>query len=250
MNTKKRFNRKCSALLAAGAGAAVCLSGGGAANAAIVTGNPLGSKLGLTAFPVSYHMRAFTSKVTWSMHNRGGSLIEFRSFAGSPLVNGTGGASIAMHNADVTIGTGMSNGFGNDLDVPTSVTNKYIAVQFQDGGTRYGWLRVPTMSNGGKTIHIDLWGYENAGATIKTLAESVVTQQLALSDGRVKLHWTNANEDGVARYEVQSKDASGEWQAVDSDTPGEGHYSATVAKDAQCRLVVEKVDGTTEAIDL
>ena len=79
----------------------------------------------------------------------------------------------------------------------------------------------------------------------KPLSDSVTTRKLDLSDGRAKLHWANTNEDGVARYEVQAKDASGAWRAVDSSAPGESRYSATVAKDATCRLVVEMVDGKT-----
>ena len=64
-----------------------------------------------------------------------------------------------------------------------------------------------------------------------------------------KLHWTNDNEDGVARYEVQAKDGAGEWAAVDSDVPGEGSYAAKVSADAVCRLVVENIDGSTDEID-
>ena len=95
---------------------------------------------------------------------------------------------------------------------------------------------------------LDQWGYENTGASIHTLAGSVTARKLGLADGREKLVWSNANEEGVARYEVQTKDAAGQWHAVSSEAPGAGMYSMAVPAGAECRVVVEKVDGTAEHI--
>jgi hypothetical protein len=134
--------------------------------------------------------------------------------------------------------------------VPHSQSTKYFGVSFPVSLTAYdyGWVGVTSTSANGMSISFNKWAYDNTGAPIMTLADTVTTRKMTLSDGRVKLHWTNANEDGIARYEVQTKDASGAWKAVDSDAPGVGKYGATVAKDAQCKIVVEKVDGTTEEV--
>ena len=47
----------------------------------------------------------------------------------------------------------------------------------------------------------------------------------------------------------QSKEGiSGEWNAVASEVPGAGMYSVTVPAGAECRVAIEKVDGTLEEI--
>jgi hypothetical protein len=71
---------------------------------------------------------------------------------------------------------------------------------------------------------------------------------LVLTNGQEKLHWSNDSEDGVARYEVQSQDASGAWTAADSDVPGSGSYSTKIDSGKTCRLVVEMTDGPTKEI--
>lgn len=251
MNDISSLKRKCSAALAAGAGAAVCLTGGGPAQAAFVSGPIAVTNGGQTVWAAGDTMWAFGHQASWGFWVSGGGRIGFSWAAGSGSLNGTvpgTGVMIAAHSAGVTISAGMANGFADHLKVPSNVVNEYFAVRFKAGGTRYGWLRAVSSNAGGTSVTIDRWGYDNAGGTCKTLSDSVTTQKLSLSDGRVKLHWSNANEDGVARYQVQTQDALGAWHPTGSETPGEGRYAAVVPQDAVCRLVVEKVDGTAEEI--
>lgn len=248
MKDMNSLKRKCSAALAAGAGVAVCLTGGGPVQAVFISGSIAGTNAGVTVFAPADSVFAFGSLARWYLNNAGGGRISFSWFSDPGVLNGTGvGSYAAAHGAGITVSAGMPNGFHNLCWVPSSLSDKYFAVQFLSG-TRYGWLHVVSSNAAGGSITIDKWGYENTGGTCKTLLDSVATQTLRLSDGRVQLHWTNANEDGVARYEVQAKDASGAWQALGSEAPGDGHYAAVAAANSECRLIVEKVDGTTADI--
>ncbi len=252
MRNTSLSNRKCSAILAAGAGVAVCLTGGGA-KAGFVSGSIKGTNGGQSVFAVGHNSLYACSKgAMWNLAYGSGTSnrINFSSQLGGGQLNGTAGAYAVAHNAGVAVNAAMG-GFADLRRVPDNVADKFFAVKFGSlgGELRYGWLHVVSSNAGGSSIQIDRWGYENTGATCKTLSESVTTQKLGLSDGHTKVCWTNTNEDGIARYEVQAKDASGAWKAVDSSTPGEGHYAATVAGGSQCRLVVEKVDGATQQIN-
>ncbi len=264
MKNTTSSKRKCSAMLAAGAGAAVWLTTQGA-NASVVTGNVSTLNTGNKTFvvgtgvvnvhPLPPNLIADAAIAFDSVH-------VWMELGGALFWNGTGfttvwanfklaaGGYIAALSAHVTVDGAMTN-LAQTAFMPPSQSDKYFAVRYGLTPSTYGyaWINVVSTSSDAKTIVFGKWAYENSGAAIKTLADSVTTQQLKLSDGQVKLHWANANEDGVARYEVQAKDASGAWKAVDSSTPGESRYSATVAGGSTCRLVVEKVDGATQEIN-
>ncbi len=143
--------------------------------------------------------------------------------------------------------------WGDDWPIKTDITfntdTAYAGIRFKKGGVPYyGWLHIESSSFNHVTV--DKWAYKDeASGTIMTLSDSVTTRKTGLTDGRVKLHWTNANEDGVARYEVQAKNAAGTRQALDSDTPGEGRYTAKANGAAECRLVIEQIDGTREEVE-
>ncbi len=259
MKTENAHNRKCSAILAAGAGAAVCLTGG-TGHAAVVTDSIAGSNAGISSFSGTSVfgdngksiIKAFDSQVSWKLRTSAPGA-RFSWYNNFPQINGVSAASVdgcllADLNADVTVSASMANQFGQNRKVPASVSDKYMAVRFRVSSLYYhGWIHIVT--GGNNNITLDTWGYQSTvEGSIKTLSDSVTTRKLALSDGQTKLHWTNENEDGVARYEVQAKDAAGQWQAVDSNTPGDGAYAAKVDSDAECRLVVERVDGDTEEI--
>lgn len=250
MITKTSATRKCSALLAAGAGATVCLTGCGTAHAAFLSGSISASNAGKTVFVAEDHLKAFGSQVEWRLVGAGTNL-DFSFMVGQPYLHGTATpASVPFEplNAGVTINTTLGNWNDHRL-APLGLSNKYAAVRFRVVPTAwFGWLHFVATDAGGASITVDKWGYESTGASCKTLSDSVATQRLGLSDGHIALHWTNANEDGVARYEVQTTNASGAWQAVDSCTPGAGHYAVNVPEDAACRLVVERVDGTSEEV--
>lgn len=253
MHKETSLNRKCSVLLAAGTGVAVCLTGGGVQSAK-VTGNIKASNGGVSAFAAGVKIFAFNYNVSWLMTSAGESRMRFSLYAPkSGKLNGTAGAArvfCAAHNAGVTISNGMAHGFFDYQNIPSSVSNKYFAVQFKDDvNARYGWLHVVSSNAEGKSVTLDKWGYENSGASIKTAAESVSTQKLVISGNRVQLRWANKNEDGVARYEVQSQGAAGDWKAVSSNTPGDATYGVSVPQGARCRLVVEMVDGATSTVD-
>ncbi len=116
---------------------------------------------------------------------------------GSPSVAQVGSYAKAM-SADVAIPGTLA--FSTAPYLTAGISDKYFAVKFVDGGPRYGWLLVEYAN--GTNIKITDWGYQNDGSSIMTLADSIATRKLALADGRTKLHWTNDNENGVARYEV------------------------------------------------
>jgi hypothetical protein len=238
MSKKQRTkNRKCSALLAAGVGAAVCMTGGSpahAVNGLVSATNGTSVFNGVTSIYL-FGFKAAALLISPTMVDVGGSL--------SFVENGTG--KFLNRFSSVTISSGLY--FGGGVASLSSTSNTYIGMSFNDGGTKYGWVRVVDYTN--PTLTISNWSYNNSvGGSIKTLSDSVTTSRLALSDGKEKLHWSNDNEDGVARYEVQSKDATGAWQAADSDVPGSGSYSAKVDSGKICRLVVEMTDGSTKEI--
>ncbi len=252
MKTKRLARRECSAILVAGAGAAVCLTGGGAAHA--VSGS-INASNGRVTFDTSTYrtFKVFASKASFYIYTSSSMDIE-------PA--GTNTTEVLMYGTDVRkfaagvlINSGIGGVWGGGQTSPPHqghgtllppVSDKYFAVRFTSGGLQHGWVHVVTASD--TSIQLDTWGYDGDG-NITTLSDSLTTRKLPLADGRVKVHWSNANEDGVARYEVQAKDASGEWQAVDSVPPGEGAYAAKVDSGAECRLVVEKVDGETEEVE-
>ena len=244
-----KTSMKCSVLLAAGAGASVCLTGGGAF-AAKITGAISASNAGRTVFAASNSLKLFNAKVNGMFLPESTHDNRIWFWGGAINLNGTAlnsNAYIAMHSAGVAISNGMAHSFVAKK-VPANVSDRYMAIRFADSGDRFGWVHVHSTNAGRTQIVLDTWGYEDSGASIHTLGESVTAKKLGLSDGRAKLMWSNANEDGIARYEAQTKDASGAWTAVSSDAAGAGHYSATVPAGATCRIVVEKVDGATEEI--
>ena len=240
---KQQQLRKSSALLAAGAGAAVCLTGGGA-QAIGVSGDIFDSN-GKTLFNISSVLKACSSQASWILETYpGNGILGFYFEAATGMLHNTDNLYVLPHNAGVTVSESMPGIFRDYLRIPNGLSDKYFAVRYNNlgGGVRYGWLHV--ISTTADTIALDKWGFENTGASIKTLADSVKTRKLGLADGREKLVWTNANEDGVARYEVQAKDASGAWRALRSEAPGAGMYSIAVPSGAQCRIVVENVDAS------
>jgi hypothetical protein len=211
----------------------------------MVTGSNAGSMFSATASTV---FNLFSSKGGVGFYLNG-TVPAFTDAGGNLMFHKTAsGTSIPMAvlSSGVTVSAGLG-AFQSAALNPSGVSNKYYAMSFNDSGTKYGWVHV--VSSTGNILIMDLWSYNAAGGTIKTLSDSVTTSRLALTGGKEKLHWSNDNEDGVARYEVQSKDASGAWQAADSDVPGSSSYSAKIDSGKTCRLVVEMTDGSTKEID-
>ncbi len=246
MKAKHLRHRKCSVLLAAGAGAAVCLSQPHAAVSSGAVNN---------SFAKSVPFGVFDNEINISVYTFTSGLIGLQLLGGTSntaFFHGDGGGSntVIFKAADADVSTLAFP--GQTVNIPYGFpASPYLGLKFTIDGAAgtyyYGWIEIANAT--ATKLHVGEWGWNNSpGANIKTLADSLTTTKLPLATGLTRLHWTNDNEDGVARYEVQSKDASGAWQAIDSDTPGEGRYTATVAKDAECRLVVEKVDGQSEEV--
>ena len=256
--------RKCSALLAAGAGAAICLTSGGA-QAAMVTGlfrssnTSAGTATGASDWKRAYFFDAKAFNVpglNWMgipnmiYLNIGAPAVGVTTYlqvAGNPA-----GAHLLM-NPGQTIDSALN--WHNYVRMTTGTyfngsSEKYYAVRFttnSGANWKYGWWRMTWIAT--DRIQVRGWGYQSLSDTATlTLADSITARKLGLADGREKLVWSNANEEGVARYEVQAKDASGAWNAVSSEVPGAGMYSIAVPKGNECRVVVEKVDGTAENI--
>ena len=121
MSKKKRIaNRKCSALLAAGTGAAVCLTGGGvhATNGMVSASNGATSVIGAAAGTVSTTFNLFNSKIAISFDST------LSILSGGPFgrlnVQGTGtsdfnirtttlfsNVQVFPHPAGVTVSSGM-----------------------------------------------------------------------------------------------------------------------------------------------
>lgn len=251
MKTDTTLFRKCSPALLAATGAAMCITGGGLARA--TTGTIKASNAGQSVFGSGDRPDAFGSLAEWWLATTGG-IVYFseRPSIGRPFLNGTltfGQCDLVFHSAGVMISAGMPHGFNDIRLLVPNVSDKYIAVNFRVGtDERYGWVHVVSTNASATQITMDKWGYNASGGTIETLDESVTVKKLALSGGQVKLHWTNANEQGVARYAVEAQREDGTWAEVDSDTPGAGSYATKVEEGGACRLSVERVDGTTERI--
>lgn len=238
--------RKCSPLLAIAAGASICLSG---EVADAVNGNIAASNGGDTSFTAHrYGIKLFGSRATFDLvTGPGGGYFSNPKHALRPVFESTTVSKQMVHfNAGVQIST--LAGFFTWGYIRKSQSNNYIPMRFDNGGTRYGWVHCISTSSDGKKMRLDTWSFNGTGGGIKTLDESITPKKLALSDGRLKLNWSNTNEAGVARYEVQAKGADGAWAAVDGATPGEGSYAATVRGAGEYRLLVESSDGSSRTV--
>lgn len=235
--------RKASPGIAAAVGTAVCLSGG---NAAAISGNFAASNGGNSHFVNNVAIKGFNNLVSFSFSDHGQDThAHFRNLVGGIQAASTAGASVRYVNAGLAVPGAFV--FGGTW-ISVTVSNKYIPVRFNSGGFKYGWIHVVSVDLGANNLNLDTWAYNPTGGIINTLDESITPKKLALSDGRVKLNWSNANEAGVARYEVQAKGANGAWTAVDASTPGDGSYAATVQA-GEYRLVVENSDGSSRSIN-
>ena len=250
MNQSKLLERKCAPLLGATAGLAVCLSSGGMAFAA--TGAIGASNGGQTNFVRPNTFNAFNSLAKFSINGPDFVVRNIYGLTtGTPVINQASTTYLRTVNAGVVVSSGMPGGFNSFVRNRNNVANKFMSVKFNAGGVRFGWIHIVSIDGNGANLQINQWGYNSTtvGGSIKTLSDSLTARKFDLADGKVKLHWTNSNEDGVSRYEVQAKDAEGEWQAVDSDTPGDGRYTLKTENEGDYRLMVEKIDGTSETVD-
>ena len=245
MTRRERLKKLSSPVMAGSAAAAVCLSGGGVAHG--VTG-PMTVSNGTSSFTGKGYIYAFVTQARW--YKSGPTL--FRSGTKSTAVSAVGFFGAAyFRSAGFTVGTARDPFMQAAVTIsgPIGPVDRYIAVRFNPGsGNRYGWLHVVSRPGTNTSLQIDTWGYNTTGGSIKTLSDSVSTKTLTLSDSRAQLHWTNKNEDGVSRYVVQARTGEDEWTEVDSDTPGTGHYEVNAEGQGAYRLVVEKIDGTTEEV--
>lgn len=240
MNKRLGFS---SPIHAAAAGVAVCLSAGTAQG---VSGNVAASN-GATVFAAVPSANA-PFKLFGSLANL---KVEIYNSVTPYLSNATALPAIASAGGYVNhVGAGVNvspMGFYGFVKMRASQANNYIGVHFSTAPVKFGWVHCVSTSSNGRQLQIDTWSYNASGGGIKTLGESISAKQIALTDGRAKLSWSNANEAGVARYEVQAKGADGAWAAMDSSTPGDGSYCATFKAGAY-RLLVENSDGSAREI--
>ena len=242
--------RKCGPVAGAFAGAALCISAVPVSNAAVQSGNITGSNpASVFTFNTTntFAINLFSSRAQMSIIRQPGAPLFVQSAGGSLAFN-SAGPYVAALNSGVTVSGAMAGGFDINGYVFDNLSGKFLAVGFSDGGNRFGWVRITTPGDQ-SSFSADLWGFEDTGATIRTADETVSTKVLALSSGKTRLTWTNANEEGVSRYEVQAKGTDGAWSAVDSDTPGAGTYATTLPGDREYRLVLELTDGETTEVD-
>ncbi len=170
--------------------------------------------------------------------------VTFLSYA-YVAVGGLATANLRTFSAGQTLPLAGSPAYVGFGFWPTNVDGYYFAVRIGAAAPyTYGWVHVVSSTKDGLPVTIDSWGYNDvAGQPIKTLAESVKTKRLTLSDGSVRLHWSNDNEEGVASYAAQVE-RNGEWTTFGTWPKGEGRYSVKSPEtSARCRLVVESIDG-------
>jgi hypothetical protein len=236
MKNANRTLRKTSVLIAAGVGAAVGLSNPPAHAVTGADGNDIsfgGSATELSGKVTLMYGKTYTVNV---LIQHGGNATSVAKNAGNFLR--TYSAGVACNTGSFYLGAIIAPGSAGG-------PAKYIKIRFNDGVQKFGWSQYQKV---GTVLHFGAWGYNNTGGAIKTLGESVTAHVVPLANGKNKLFWTNANEDGIARYEAQTQDASSAWTTVGSEAAGAGSYAATVPAASNCRIVVEKVDGSTEAI--
>lgn len=244
MKSKDSFMRKCSPALAAASGMAVCLSGGLAHAVSGVTVKTLvssGAAQTLLDGKISVRVSMSFLRLT------GGNGTQMaRATFGFPWHIATYGADAKC--TSLSLAGSWANGTLRVNGVPGG-DNKYVKIRFNDGsGYKYGWSQYKSL--GGGNYQFGAWSYNNTvDGAIKTLADTLATRTLRLSDGGAQLHWSNANEEGVARYVVEMQREDGTWAEVDSDVPGEGSYTAKASGEDTYRLAVEHTDGVTEHID-
>jgi hypothetical protein len=233
-------SRKCSPFLAAGLGAAICLTGGGAwAGSGTIKQSNAGSifsnSSSFSVFSHRFRLHVNTNLVGLALTQVGN--------------DGSIGASTAqaayLHDAGVTVDAGMN--FETYAYVLSGqADNKYLAITF-DAPRNFGWVQVVTSDS--SSITISNWGFnDTAGGSIKTVSDRPFLTKLPLSGGTSLLSWGQLDEQGVARYEVQQAVPGDAWVAVHAEQPGAQQYQFVPFGESACRLVVERVDGTTEAM--
>lgn len=129
----------------------------------------------------------------------------------------------------------------------TFTAPRYTKVRFDEGGGyKYGWL---TLKKNASLLSVKEWSYASTpGAAILTQTECLNTFQFSLSNGNLKLGWSNDAEDGVATYIVQQRE-NGAWQEREKWTPGEGCYTLTAPAQYEYRLLIEYIDGSQDSHD-
>ncbi len=230
--------RTSPAFLAAGVGAAVCLSASEASATSGTKGPVVGSGSSAVLFGGQVHIKNLGSNnLKVSLHTAG---VRATRTSGK-LVIFEGGYSL------------KSNSWWQKANVDAAVGNtpaRYIGIRFVSAGElHYGWSRFWTEEGtGGRTFHFGEWSYnDTAYYPIRTLGESIRASRLTLSGGKAFLHFVNANEEGVASYAIEVEKDGG-WEKVIGFAPGDGHYSFEAGAGAAHRLVTEWVDGTISLV--
>ncbi len=229
-------SRSSPAILATTAGAAVCLSAV-RSDAASGVGNIVESNV-KSVTELSGKLRA-TNVSGNTLYLRPKSAAVTSAF----VVKGGGGV-LKTYDSGVSCKTKVSTATWNSFAYPgPGGASKYIKIRFKEGGVfKYGWSQFVRQE---KNFLFGAWSYNEAGDPIKTLADCLTAARLPLTDGNVKLHWANLQEDGLAAYRLQKRNAAGAWEDVESFVPGDGTYSAIASGDGNFRILSEQVDGRT-----
>ncbi|MGR3178857.1 MAG: hypothetical protein ACUZ8E_12460, partial [Candidatus Anammoxibacter sp.] len=171
-------------------------------------------------------------------------------------------ASLSDLLRDFPAGVAVTAGqaFGSIGFMPDNLSNRYLAVKFDEGASPtnsrlFGWIKVSSGA-GGKTATVHSWGYQNDGGKIFTVADNFSSTVLNLSSGKNRIVWNAESEDGIARYDVERKEA-GKWITISAEIPagnneGLAQYSYVdnnLNKDAEYRVAAIKVNGEVTIID-
>ncbi len=234
---KQRSRAKTSpALLAFGAGAAVCLSSTGAQAVSGVDALTIPAAGGQGAI--------WDGRILAKIQ---GSMLIFaagKASIGSAMVQKSAGTinhpfvTFAAGKACSSIGMG-SWGATARVRAGTAVTG-YLKIRIKISGTnRYGWSKLYRDEG---TLTFSDWSFSDTDKRIETLGASVTTRRLELTGGGAMLHFASGNEEGVASYFVEAK-RDGDWKKVASFAPGERSYSLKGDQGTSYRLVTERVGG-------
>ncbi len=143
------------------------------------------------------------------------------------------GAHVQPFSANVTVSAGGA--WNSDPNVQMGYNNsgpwqgttgKFIAFQFNNGGIKYGWIRVDVAATTASFTPID-WAYEDDGSTIRTGQQVALPVALLSFDAQsfaesISLVWTTAQEENLDRFALERAKEGESFYEIAS-LPGKGN---------------------------
>ncbi|MFK7923274.1 MAG: T9SS type A sorting domain-containing protein [Bacteroidia bacterium] len=149
------------------------------------------------------------------IRNRG-AVINSVEGAGSASIAGSGGWQVNRHGSGVNVSTaaGVFNapsyrsqylGYASSGQFPNT-TGGFIAVRFNNGGLKFGWIRIDVAANGTSFTLVD-WAYQDDGTAISTgdlpLPIELYAFDAQLKKGDAVLEWTSTREENFDGFSIE-----------------------------------------------